>query len=407
MAKLNYATEYLQTLEQMFPYVLYFGDLFATPNNGRYRWVNSRVIEVPTISTTGRTDGDRDTIGTRKRNYNNEWKPLTLENHRQWQTLVHPRDIAETKGVVAIGNITKVYNEEQKFPEMNAYCISKLYADWTTDGAKTAHSEALTEENVLTVFDEMMKDMDNKRVPRAGRILYVTPDVRTLINNAKQIYRRLKKIVIGIPKAKTEYVSVPGMNGDLDLSEAQNGGVKYEMRTLKFTFGARNCSYERWSGLLSQIASDLQGISKRIILDTDKGYYYTGRCEIETEKNNDVTAEIVISCKCEPYKISVDSSDEPWKWDTFSFINGVIRNTSEITISSGSGWQKVSLDGWVHNETLRIVSNAEMKVRYRNSTYTIYTGENIMYDIVLYKGANDLYFQGTGKVTLIHRGGML
>lgn len=78
---------------------------------------------------------------------------------------------------------------------------------------------------------------------------------------------RLKKIVIGIPKAKTEYVSVPGMNGDLDLSEAQNGGVKYEMRTLKFTFGARNCSYERWSGLLSQIASDLQGISKRIILD--------------------------------------------------------------------------------------------------------------------------------------------
>lgn len=131
----------------------------------------------------------RDTIGTRKRNYNNEWKPLTLENHRQWQTLVHPRDIAETKGVVAIGNITKVYNEEQKFPEMNAYCISKLYADWTTDGAKTAHSEVLTEENVLTVFDEMMKNMDNKRVPRAGRILYVTPDVRTLINNAKQIYR--------------------------------------------------------------------------------------------------------------------------------------------------------------------------------------------------------------------------
>ena len=52
MAKLNYATEYLQALEQMFPYVLYFGDLFATPNNGRFRWVNSRVIEVPTISTT-------------------------------------------------------------------------------------------------------------------------------------------------------------------------------------------------------------------------------------------------------------------------------------------------------------------------------------------------------------------
>lgn len=48
---------------------------------------------------------------------------------------------------------------------------------------------------------------------------------------------KLKKIEIGIPKAKTEYVSVPGMNGDLDLTEAQNGGIKYEMRELKFTFG--------------------------------------------------------------------------------------------------------------------------------------------------------------------------
>ena len=40
------------------------------------------------------------------------------------------------------------------------------------------------------------------------------------------------------------------MNGDLDLTEAQNGGIKYEMRELKFTFGVRNCSYEKWSGLI-------------------------------------------------------------------------------------------------------------------------------------------------------------
>ena len=37
MAALNYAKEYQQALEREFPYVLYFGALFATPNNGRYR----------------------------------------------------------------------------------------------------------------------------------------------------------------------------------------------------------------------------------------------------------------------------------------------------------------------------------------------------------------------------------
>ena len=188
MAALNYATQYLQALEQEFPYVLYFGALFSTPNNGRYRWVNSRVIEIPTITTTGRIDGDRDTIGAKKRNFQNSWTPLTLGNHRTWETLVHPRDIDETNQVASIANITRVFNDEQKFPEMNAYCISKIYADWTGK-SKTADTTKLTEDNVLTVFDKFMTDMDNARVPRAGRILYVTPDTRTLLNNAKQIYR--------------------------------------------------------------------------------------------------------------------------------------------------------------------------------------------------------------------------
>lgn len=188
MAPLNYATQYQQALEQAFPYALYFGALFASENNGRYRWVNSRTIEIPTISTTGRIDGDRDTISAKKRNHQNLWTPLTLSNHRTWSTLVHPRDIAETGDVTTIANITRVYNEEQKFPEMNAYLISKLFDDFITMG-RTPRTDALTMENVLEVFDLMMERMDEKRVPRQGRILYVTPAVKTLISNAKQIYR--------------------------------------------------------------------------------------------------------------------------------------------------------------------------------------------------------------------------
>lgn len=190
MAALNYAKQYQQGLEQEFPYVLYFGALFATPNNGRYRWVNSNVIEIPTISTTGRVDGDRDNIAQKKRNYNNSWTPLTVSQHRTWSTLVHPRDIQETDQVASIANITRVFNEEQKFPEMNCYLVSKLYADYTAK-SKKADETPLTTENVLDVFDKMMTAMDNSRVPRSGRILYVTPDVRTLITNAKAIVKTL------------------------------------------------------------------------------------------------------------------------------------------------------------------------------------------------------------------------
>ena len=62
MAALNYAVQYAQALEQAYPYVLYFGALYATPNNGRYRWVNGKTIEIPSISTTGRVDGNGEQI---------------------------------------------------------------------------------------------------------------------------------------------------------------------------------------------------------------------------------------------------------------------------------------------------------------------------------------------------------
>ena len=190
MAALNYAKEYSQALAQAFPYSLYFGALYNTPNNGRYRWTGAKTIEIPTISTTGRVDADRDTIGNAARNYNNAWETKVLENQRKWSTLIHPADIDQTNHVASIANITQVYNEEQKFPEMDAYTVSKLYADWTGQ-SKTASTTVLTEENVLAEFDALMEKMDEARVPVTGRILYVTPAINTLIKNAKQITRTI------------------------------------------------------------------------------------------------------------------------------------------------------------------------------------------------------------------------
>ncbi len=186
MAALNYATEYAGTLAQAYPYVLNFGALYSTENDGRYRWVNAKTIEIPSITTTGRVDGDRDTIATAKRNYDNAWEMKTLTHHRKWSTLVHPMDIDETNMAASISNITQVYNEEHKFPEMDAYTVSELYKLWTEAG-NTPDKTVLTAENVLSVFDKMMEDMDEARVPAKGRILYVTPAVKTLLKNADQL----------------------------------------------------------------------------------------------------------------------------------------------------------------------------------------------------------------------------
>lgn len=188
MPTLNYATEYSRALSQAYPYTLNFGALYNTPNNNVYRWVNSKTIEIPSISTTGRVDSDRDTIATAQRNYDNAWETKTLSNQRKWSTLVHPMDVDQTNMVTTIANITRVFNEEQKFPEMDAYCISKIYSDWTALG-NTADTTELSSANALNVFDKLMLAMDNERVPVQGRILYVTNEVKYLLKEAETVVR--------------------------------------------------------------------------------------------------------------------------------------------------------------------------------------------------------------------------
>lgn len=197
MNAINYATEYMRSLEQNFPYVLNYGALYSTPNNNRFRWVNSKTIEIPSISTTGRIDADKDTVAFAQRNYDNAWVSKTLTNERKWSTLVHPKDIDQTNMVATIGNITQVFNEEHKFPEMDAYCISKIYYDWThcanPDDGQThvADNTVLTTANILSVFDSLMLKMDNGRVPANGRILYVPFEILYILKEAEKISRSM------------------------------------------------------------------------------------------------------------------------------------------------------------------------------------------------------------------------
>ncbi len=188
MANLNYAKEYNDSLAQAFPYVLNFGAIYATPNNGRYRFKGGKSIELPVITTTSRTAASRDTTGTLARNYENTWEEKTLTNQRKWSTLVHPQDIDQTNYAASIANITSEFNNTHKFPEMDAYAISKIFTDWV-DLNKTPVSATLTTSNVLSTFDSMMSEMTEANIPVNGRILYVTPSVMTLLKNASGIER--------------------------------------------------------------------------------------------------------------------------------------------------------------------------------------------------------------------------
>ena len=187
MAAVNYAEAYERALAQAYPNVLNFGELYNVANNQIYKFVDAKTIHIPSISTTGRKNVNRDAIDGRfQRNVDNNYETKTLTFYREWSTSIDPADVLDTNMVLTIQNATKVFNEEQKFPEKDAYTVSKIYADWVAQG-KTANTTALDVDNVLLVFDTLMEAMDEALVPSTGRLLYVTPAVKTLLKQASQI----------------------------------------------------------------------------------------------------------------------------------------------------------------------------------------------------------------------------
>ncbi|MEG0416403.1 MAG: hypothetical protein RR565_09720 [Erysipelothrix sp.] len=192
MPQINYAESYAKALAQAYPNVLHFAELWTSPNAGIAKLVDSNTVKIPHVTTTGRVDGDRETISGFKRNHDNEWLPKVLKNHRIWKTLIHPRDVQESGGVMAIQNATKVFNEDEKFPEMDAYCASAIFADWskimTAAGKSGADTTVPTIDNILDIVDKAMEEMDEANVPE-GRIMYCTPKINRILKQAKAIQR--------------------------------------------------------------------------------------------------------------------------------------------------------------------------------------------------------------------------
>ena len=215
MTALNYAQQYSKELAQAYPYVLYSGALWNTENTSKYKIVDAKTIQIPVISVGGRTNGDRDTIGSFTRNFDNAWETKTLKNHRTWQTLVHPKDVDETNQVASIANITKVMNEEEKFPEMDAYMFSNIYKLRNEQKAITPLEEELTVANILDKFDEMMDAMDEARVPHSGRVLYCDTFTKTLITKAIAIVRSNAQKTIVRDVERLEEVTITSVPTDL------------------------------------------------------------------------------------------------------------------------------------------------------------------------------------------------
>lgn len=177
------------------------------------------------------------------------------------------------------------------------------------------------------------------------------------------------------PDAQTNYITIPGRDGDLDLTEAL-GQLNYKNREITLTFTSTG-KIDDIAASYSTVANFLHGQRVKITLPNDTGYYFIGRCEVGNLDRAKRKGCITITAKCEPwkYKNALTTVTEtigtlPYE---VSILNLRMPTTPTITTTAAvvMGFEDVdySWDAGTHTNTAIVLKEG-------NNTFTFKTGSS-------------------------------
>lgn len=218
---------------------------------------------------------------------------------------------------------------------------------------------------------------------------------------------------VNFPAVKTNYIDLPGGNGQIDLTESLTDDVKYKNRTGSFVF-TKIGNRENWNNFKSSIANFLHGKKLKIILDEDLSFYYVGRLSINDWKSDKKTGQLTLDYDLDPYKYERTTSAEDWEWDTFNFEMGVIREWTEIPVLPDTNLVLIGCRKPIV-PTITVVSSdnhgLQMYGRYgRKNTEKIFVLRDGTYknpQFVIWEGVNSWENYSTGTITIDYRGASL
>lgn len=199
--------------------------------------------------------------------------------------------------------------------------------------------------------------------------------------------------VIASPGIKTKTIDIPGANGAIDLTESLTPYPLYKNRTGSLEFAVLLDRYKwysqhkghglkklhahdtdrSWAVLYSDLANKIHGRRCRLFLEDDPNWYYEGRIAVNAWKtsNDGKWPVVTLNYDLAPYKLSRTTSIEDstsnsyggWKWDPFSFIDGVIYPQIENSHSHTS-----ENDGLFKNIIVNSDDYVDFGIYRRNST---------------------------------------
>lgn len=185
------------------------------------------------------------------------------------------------------------------------------------------------------------------------------------------------------PTPKTNYVSIDGADGDLDLTTSLTGDVKYENIPYTLEFYLKDKRTE-WETALLELSTYLHGKKMNLTFSDDPDYYYVGRYTLNPLTSDKNVGLLSIDCILEPYRLK--------KTETIKSITGV----GTLTLSNMRKWVMP-----------KITSSASMEFTFEDKQFVV-NGTLQSPDIILKEGINTIEVtSGTGTLTVTYREGKL
>ena len=208
---------------------------------------------------------------------------------------------------------------------------------------------------------------------------YHTAEDWNLILNAKTINPPTRKIV---------KVAVDGRDGDINLSRALTGEMRYNNREASFMFLVTEGSYEEREELINEITNLIDGQELEIIDPDRPDYYLIGECGVLDIVNNMAYGSFKVTADCEPY------------WYARNEVKRVITlSATEADIMLNNRGRKTL--------TPTVTVDGEALIGFGSSSVALSTGTYKLTSLYLRTGATPVTVSGTGSITFSYREAVL
>lgn len=180
---------------------------------------------------------------------------------------------------------------------------------------------------------------------------------------------------IEAPDVQTNYVTIVGRDGKLDLTEAL-GQLNYNNRDITLTFTNGN-SINDVATSYSTVASFLHGQKVKVTLPNDTDYYFIGRCALDSLDRAKRTGQIKVKIDCEPYKYKQSLTTTTFTIGTLPYTKVIanLRMPTTPTITTTAA-VVMGFEGTDYSWEAGAHTNTAIVLKGGNNTFTFKTGSS-------------------------------